>query len=233
MRNSIEYKVSGKYALFSDIVTRIGGEKMSYPIPTYQALKGITESIYWKPTIIWYIDEVRVLNPIRMDSKGIRLMKYNSQEGQDLSFYSYLTDVAYEVRAHFIFNPYREDLKEDWNEHKHHNIAKRMVEKGGRRDIFLGTRECQAYVEPTVFGEAEGYYDEAGEIAFSLMLHGLNYPDETGENRLQVRMWQPVMKNGVISFISPDKCEIVRDIREMGIKPFTPNQITFAEDFVK
>ena len=96
MRNSIEYKVSGKYALFSDIVTRIGGEKMSYPIPTYQALKGITESIYWKPTIIWYIDEVRVLNPIRMDSKGIRLMKYNSQEDQDrgAAWQSYFCRIA-------------------------------------------------------------------------------------------------------------------------------------------
>lgn len=52
IRNQIEFKVWGKYALFSDPVTRMGGEKLSYPIPTYQALKGITESIYWRPSNI-------------------------------------------------------------------------------------------------------------------------------------------------------------------------------------
>ena len=43
--NSIEFKVYGRRALFSDPLTRTGGEKFTYPVPTYQALKGITESI--------------------------------------------------------------------------------------------------------------------------------------------------------------------------------------------
>lgn len=231
MRNTIEYRVFGKYALFSDIVTKIGGEKMSYPVPSYQALKGITESIYWKPTIIWYIDEVRVLKRISMDSKGIRTIKYNTQKEQDLSFYSYLTDVGYQVRAHFEFNPNRPELSKDRNEHKHHNIAKRMVEKGGRRDIFLGTRECQGYVLPEAFGSGDGYYDTAGEISFSLMLHSLNYPDETGEEILQVRMWQPVMKNGVIRFIRPEECKIVRDLHKLQAKIFSMDDICPAEYF--
>ena len=48
-RNTVQFKVYGKYALFSDPITRPGGEKISYQVPTYQAMKGITESIYWKP----------------------------------------------------------------------------------------------------------------------------------------------------------------------------------------
>lgn len=63
-RNSIEYEVWGRYALFSEVATRVGGEKYSYQVPTYQALKGITESIYWKPTFKWVIDAVRVMNKI-------------------------------------------------------------------------------------------------------------------------------------------------------------------------
>ena len=55
--NIIEYTVFGRYALFTDPLSKTGGEKCSYQIPTYQALKGITESIYWKPTITWVIDE--------------------------------------------------------------------------------------------------------------------------------------------------------------------------------
>lgn len=43
--NIIEYTVFGRYALFTDPLSKTGGEKCSYQIPTYQALKGITESI--------------------------------------------------------------------------------------------------------------------------------------------------------------------------------------------
>ena len=35
-RNSVEFEVKGDYALFSDPVTRVGGEKFSYQIPTYE-----------------------------------------------------------------------------------------------------------------------------------------------------------------------------------------------------
>ena len=140
MRNSIEFQVYGRMALFTDPITKIGGEKASYSVPTYQALKGITESIYWKPTIIWFIDEVRVMKRITTQVRGVKPLKYGDN-GNDLSYYKYLSDVCYQVRAHFEFNMHREELKEDRDEHKHHNIAKRMVERGGRRDIFLGTRE--------------------------------------------------------------------------------------------
>lgn len=39
-RNNIEFKVTGRYALFTDPLTRVGGEKCSYHVPTYEALKG-------------------------------------------------------------------------------------------------------------------------------------------------------------------------------------------------
>jgi CRISPR-associated protein Cas5d len=39
-RNTVEFVVHGRYALFSDPITRVGGEKFSYQVPTYQALKG-------------------------------------------------------------------------------------------------------------------------------------------------------------------------------------------------
>ncbi|MCG4616833.1 type I-C CRISPR-associated protein Cas5c, partial [Phocaeicola dorei] len=76
----------------------------SYPVPTYEALKGITESIYWKPTIIIYIDRVRILKKIETEAKDIRLFKYNDNKKSDLARYTYLKDVAYQVQAHFEFN---------------------------------------------------------------------------------------------------------------------------------
>lgn len=140
-RNTIEFEVYGPYALFSDPVMRVGGEKTSYHIPTYEALRDV-ESIYWKPTIMWIVDAVRVMNPIQTETKGIRPIAYNG--GNELAYYTYLKDVRYQVRAHFEINYNHTELKDDRNEYKHHNIAKRMVKRGGRRDIFLGTRECQA-----------------------------------------------------------------------------------------
>lgn len=145
-RNTVEFEVSGPYALFSDPVMRVGGEKCTLQIPTYEALKGVIASVYWKPTLIWYIDAARVMCPIQTEVKGIRPIKYAG--GNDLSYYTYLKDCRYQVRAHFEWNENRPELAGDRNEHKHHNIAKRMIERGGRRDIFLGTRECQGYVTP-------------------------------------------------------------------------------------
>ena len=50
--NIVEFEVYGEHALFSDPLMRLGGEKCSYQIPTYEALKGILSSVYWKPTFI-------------------------------------------------------------------------------------------------------------------------------------------------------------------------------------
>jgi CRISPR-associated protein Cas5d len=38
-RNTVEFEVTGAYALFSDPVMRVGGEKCTLQIPTYEALK--------------------------------------------------------------------------------------------------------------------------------------------------------------------------------------------------
>ncbi len=230
-KNQLTFKVYGEYALFTDPLTKMGGEKMTYQVPTYQALKGIAESIYWKPTIVYYIDEVRIMNPIQMESKGIRPMKYNDSSASDLAYYTYLKKPCYEVKVHFEFNQHRLDLKKDWNEDKHYQILKRSIKVGGRRDIFLGTRECQGYVEPAVFGEAKGYYDEyEGEIHFGTMVHGLSYPDETGKEELAVRLWQPIMEKGIIKFPRPEACTLVRSLRPMTAKSFNLAGIESVDD---
>lgn len=220
--NNVEFEVCGDYALFSDPITRVGGEKFTYQVPTYEAIKGVLKSIYWKPTIIWIIDSVRVMNQIQTETKGIRPIKY-SGNGNDLSYYTYLKDCRYQVRAHFIWNENRLELADDRNENKHHNIAKRMIKHGGRRDIFLGTRECQAYVEPCIFGEGNGFYDETPQLDFGLLYHGITYADEAysdkTKGKMTVRLWRVTMKKGVIDFIPPEEC-IHRPVCDMNIKPF-------------
>ncbi len=253
-KNSIEFAVIGDYALFSDPITRVGGEKFTYQVPTYEAIKGVVHSIYWKPTIIWVIDKVRVMNRIQTETRGVRPIKYNGKydkEGKgstnnDLSYYTYLKKCHYQVKAHFIWNENRPELAYDRNENKHYNIAKRMVEKGGRRDIFLGTRECQAYVTPCVYGEGKGEYDNIAELNFGMMLHGITYPDEAyseeTRNMLTVRLWNPIMRYGEIKFCRQRNFSqsmtsvlgevygncIQRPVREMEMKHFELEQENFS-----
>lgn len=231
MRNSMEFEVFGDYALFTDPLTRMGGEKLSYQVPTYQSIKGIVEGIYWKPSLIMIIDEVRVMNSIRMESKGVRPIGYGG--GNTLAHYTYLKDVKYQVKAHFEFNMNRPDMAFDRNEGKHYNIMHRSLKAGGRRDIFLGTRECQAYVEPCTFGEGKGFYDNSGEIYLGTMVHGFNYPDETGRNKMEVRLWNPVMKNGVIKFVRPEQCKHIRSIADMTPKHFDQSNVESSDKLLK
>ena len=202
---------------------RVGGEKCTYQVPTYEAIKGILSSVYWKPTFIWYIDEVRVLNPIQTEVKGIRPIKYYDSKN-DLAYYTYLKNCRYQVRAHFEWNENRPELKKDRNENKHHEIAKKMIIKGGRRDIFLGTRECQGYVEPCVFGEGVSAYDQIPQLSFGLMYHGLTYADEAYSDETKGKMtanfWYPRMENGIISFPRPEACPLHKTLRDMDVKPF-------------
>jgi CRISPR-associated protein Cas5d len=168
------------------------------------------------------------MKPIKTQTRSAKPVKYNSS-GNDLSIYTYLADVEYQVQAHFEWNLFREDLAQDRNENKHYFVAKRMIERGGRRDIFLGTRECQGYVEPCVFGHGEGFYDNyPGEISFGLMFHGFNYPDELGKNELHARFWRPLMDKGIVLFPEPEECKTRKFVREMKSTP--PNSNGLDED---
>ena len=221
-RRSIEFQVTGRYALFTDPLSKVGGEKCSYHVPTYEALKGIAKSIYWKPTLIWVIDEVRVMKRIRTQTKGVKPLDLGG--GNSLAIYTFLADVQYQVRAHFEWNEHRPELSDDRIEAKHHAIAQRMIDRGGRQDVFLGTRDCQGYVQACEFGAGAGELDDAGELAFGLMFHGFDYPDETGGTELRARFWRPTMVNGVIRFTHPQDCTERRFVRSMSVKAFGLNQ---------
>ncbi len=218
--NSVSLRVWGRKALFTDPrTTKFGEKKFSYSLPTYETLREILESCCGKPALRWVIDKVRILKPIRIQSEG---MHSAGPGGGPLSICTYLADVAYQIKAHFEWNENCPELAEDRGENEHFFIAERMIERGGRWNVFLGARECQGYVEPCTFGEGEGAYDNLNEMDFGLMVHSVGYPDETGRDALEVRLWQPKMFFGVVTFPRPEDCTVVKPIREMRAKPFAP-----------
>jgi CRISPR-associated protein Cas5d len=98
------------------------------------------------------------------------------------------------------------------------------LENGGRQDIFLGTRDCQGYVEPCRFGEGPGAYDGEGKFDYGLTFHSFGYPDETGTNELHAYFWRPTMDDGRIRFLRPEECPVNKLVRSMTAKQFGLDQ---------
>lgn len=213
--NVIEFKVYGESALFTNPITMVSEEHTSYQVPTYSALQGIMESCYWKPTLYWQPLEVRVMNRIYLEPRGKLLPKYASSE-RDLAYHTYLKNVCYQVRVAMQWSN-NEAYAKDRLPKKHMESARRWLERGGKKNIFLGKSECVGFIEPCVFGEGEGYYDNTN-MSFGLMLHGQTYPNmaKTSEdkNKLISRLFLCEMENGIIKFPAPEDCPVKRVIRK-------------------
>jgi CRISPR-associated protein Cas5d len=140
-------------------------ERMSYPVITPSAARGILEAILWKPAIRWVIEEIRVLSPILFTS--FRRNEVNSR-ARDVSasviksggpFDDYfadedraqrntvaLRDVDYIIHAHFEMT---ERAGSEDNVNKFIDMFRRRVEKG--QDFhhpYFGCREFAADILP-------------------------------------------------------------------------------------
>src|ERR1041384_2705941 len=56
-------RARGPFAVFTEPAFKV--ERVSYPIMTPSAARGLLEAILWKPAIRWHVERIRVLNPIR------------------------------------------------------------------------------------------------------------------------------------------------------------------------
>lgn len=97
-------------------------ERVSYDVMTPSAARGILEAIHWKPAIVWVMDKIHVLRPIKFQSfrrnevgakisaaNAARAMRAGSTAGLGLVVEdnrqqratTMLVDVAYVIEAHF------------------------------------------------------------------------------------------------------------------------------------
>ncbi len=56
-------KIWGDFACFTRPEMKV--ERVSYPVMTPSAARGVLEAILWKPEFAWLVDEIWVLNPIQ------------------------------------------------------------------------------------------------------------------------------------------------------------------------
>ncbi|HEY8292214.1 MAG TPA: CRISPR-associated protein Cas5, partial [Thermomicrobiales bacterium] len=56
-------KVWGDYAVFTRPEMKV--ERLTYPVMTPSAARGILEAILWKPEMEWRVEEIWVLKPVQ------------------------------------------------------------------------------------------------------------------------------------------------------------------------
>ncbi|WFT81924.1 type I-C CRISPR-associated protein Cas5c [Methylobacterium sp. CB376] len=160
MTYGVRLHVWGERALFTRPETKV--ERVSYDVPTPSAARGILEAIHWKPAIVWRIDRIHVLKPIRFASVrrnevgakastalALRAMRSGTLAGLGLSAEierqqraaTMLVDVGYVIEAHLEMTARAGDDAPV----KHICMFNRRAAAG---QCFhrpcLGTRECPA-----------------------------------------------------------------------------------------
>lgn len=222
----VVFSVRAERALFTRPDLRI--ERFTYPVPTFGALAGVLRSIYAKPAFYWVPTRVLILNPIQYQNIQVNEVKdaiitqrpFVASERRMQKMQTYLYDVHYIVEAHFEWSGKEPD---DENFGKHLDVFRRSLEAGGRRDVFLGLRECTAIVEPidTKFDDlkpqtkfdavvAEQYtaWKETGQIgltmAIGIMFHGWKWAPEKKDGTDIPIYFNAMVNNGVLEYPHPD-----------------------------
>lgn len=155
----LEVKVWGDFACFTRPETKV--ERVSYPVMTPSAARGVLEAIFWKPEFAWRVREIWVLNPVRYfsilrneindkqshRSKGVYFADDSNNRAQRHTLA--LRDVAYIIKAEIELNS-----RADADIAKYQDQFRRRVEKGQcAYRPYLGCREFSAEFSPVDGGE--------------------------------------------------------------------------------
>ncbi len=186
-------KVWGDFACFTR--PEFKTERVSYPIITPSAARGVIEAVFWKPEVAWQVREITALRPpsyfalvrnevnSRASDRSARGWEQSGGEG---GFFApedrtqrhtlALRDVAYIIRAEIVLRP---DVRDD--PAKYRDQFRRRVERGQCAHMpYLGCREFSAF-----FGPVEGTEQPADWSApLGRMLLDMEYePGPSGRGR--------------------------------------------------
>lgn len=216
---SFQVEVWGDYACFTRPEMKV--ERVSYDVMTPSAARGILDAIYWHPGLLWHIDRIYVLRPIRF--AGIRRNEVKSKlsaagvktlmtGGGGKSYLStkddivqraalVLQDVRYVIEAHFTLT---ERCAPSDNAGKFCDIMRRRLESGQcYHQPCFGTREFPANFRPWPGGPiVTAYPDEDRELGF--MLYDLDYSDP---QNITPQFFRGVLRRGILDV---ENCEVFR-----------------------
>jgi len=114
--SQLALKVWGELACFTRPEMKV--ERVSYPVMTPSAARGVLEAIFWKPEIQWQIREIWVLSPIRhfsilrnevnskaVFSSAVKGSHFYAEEDRAQRHTLALKDVSYVIRADIVIRP--------------------------------------------------------------------------------------------------------------------------------
>lgn len=159
----LSLRASGPLAIFTR--PELKAERMSYPVMTPSAARGLLEAVLWKPAIVWRVERIKVLKPIaftafrRNEVKSRAIAPKTSvitgggsapvlfaDEDRAQRNTVALRDVDYVVEARFSMTS-RAGLGD--NIPKFVDMFRRRVEKGQHfHQPYFGCRECIADISP-------------------------------------------------------------------------------------
>ena len=204
----LSVKVWGDFACFTRPEMKV--ERVTYPVPTASAARGILEAIFWKPEITWRVEEVWVLKPIRyfsilrneVNNRASMEVAARWREkggGYDASHRDHraqrhtlaLREVAYVIQAQAEVKPGVEH-----DEAKFRDQFRRRVRSGRCfATPYLGCREfAAAFAEPDGSEQPIDLSDDLG-----LMLLDLDYAPE-GQGRGSPRFFHARLERGIVRF---------------------------------
>ncbi len=200
-------------------------ERMSYPVPTPSAVRGILNAIYSKPVeFYWQVMRIEVLNPIRYISFKRNEVKnkiscHNMKEsiiyvddtedpnkGRTQRQTVMLRDVRYRIAARIVR---REDNKNVTDQQLYDQALRRIRTGKCFYQPSLGVRECTAYYE-----ESDGtrqpvkYNDDLGLMLYDVFdLHDCEVRKVT---KPYITLYRPKIKDGVIEVPDFDSPEVLK-----------------------
>jgi CRISPR-associated protein Cas5d len=194
-------ELRGEYACFTR--PELKTERVSYPVMTPSAAKGVLESIYWKPEFEYLLTSIEVLKPIQwvtirrnevtemVTAEWVRAamqdpgMRYDAEGDRDQRSTVFLRDVAYRIRAQVRPKPHAGHPEAAYREQ-----FRRRVDKGACfSHPFLGTRECSAEFGKDTGAEPHKHTEDLG-----IMLHSILYtPQGERYTWFQARLEQGVL----------------------------------------
>ena len=218
----VRLRVEGEYACFTRPEMKV--ERVSYDVMTPSAARGILEAIHWKPAIVWHIDRIHVLKPIRFQSirrnevgKKIPMgsVRTARNSGSIESLYTkieddrqqraatVLFDIEYAIEAHFDLT---DKASENDNVGKHLDIFNRRARRGQCfHQPCLGTREFDArfeLIDPDT--PLPSAIDETRELGFML------WDIDHGREDRPSMFFRAKLEGGVMRVPAPGSADIHR-----------------------
>jgi CRISPR-associated protein Cas5d len=169
-------QVWGPAALFTRPELKV--ERVSYPVMTPPAARGVLEAIFWKPEMRYVVVAIEVLRPVRQFTirrnethalvsldDARRGKRVDTVANRDQRNAVCLRDVAYRIHAHVEVTE-----RSTKNVAAYRDQFRRRVQRGACfHQPYLGTREFSAE-----FGEPDGGARWAHSEDLGVMLHSIH-----------------------------------------------------------